>query len=858
MASALHAQNSGIKGFVRDAEGGTLPFSTIYVRNLKTGAASNVDGYYEIRLDPGKYDIVYQFIGYETQVRYVEISDGFRELDVQLKSQVILLEEVEIRAGKEDPAYTIMRKAIAKAKFHTQQIDRYTAKVYMKGSGRILDTPFFLRKAVEKEGIDSTMAFTSESVSELSYERPNKVVQKVLAVRSQGEDNDTGPGEIITNSFYEPELGDAVSPLSPKAFAYYSFVYLGSFKDEAHLINKIQMIPRSRGDNVFNGVIYIVEDFWSIHSLELSSSQLGIKFIIKQIYEPIEEVAWLPISHKIDVIGTFFGFEFEYNYLGTLKDYDVTLNPDLKVELTVIDEKIEQEKATRVSAELSGTEKTLSDLANQKEVTRKDLRKLLREYEKEELKESEEPKVVSNVNLISDSTTVYNKDSIYWDAIRPVPLTKYEKKGYIKIDSLLVKDLEKKKEDSIKGVKRGKFRLQDIVLGNTYDLASENKRFQIVSPLGSINYNAVEGYHVQYELRTILKPEENRQLTFGPVLRYAFSREKLVGKLYGRYEFGEGLQKGELRIEGGRYVSQLNADEPIHPLINTFSALILEENYINLYEKDFVQTELRYPLADNFNARINIEVAKRRNLTNQSDHVWFNNDNKVFDANNPLNLELADTSFPTHNATVLGLDFEFSPWRRYLIKNDIKRPIASSSPTFSLLYKKGIDNLFSSDVSYDLLDLGMHYTLNLGIRSKLDLRLNAGKFLNQGGTFVDFKHFLGNRTPFATTDPTKSFRLLNYYLYSTGDQYLIGHIHNQFRRFLVTQLPMLRLLGIKENLFVNYLGTEFSDNYTELGYGVDNLFKFFRVEVITSFIGGKYDDYGIRIGIATNLDNLFN
>ena len=141
----------------------------------------------------------------------------------------------------------------------------------------------------------------------------------------------------------------------------------------------------------------------------------------------------------------------------------------------------------------------------------------------------------------------------------------------------------------------------------------------------------------------------------------------------------------------------------------------------------------------------------------------------------------------------------------------------------------------------------------------MDVKVNAGTFFNQDGMqFPDYKHFLGNQTIFSTTDPVGSFRLLDYYTYSTNDAYLNAHVHYQFRKFLVSQIFEVQLLGIKENIFVNYLNTDFSQNYFEVGYGIDNIARIFRLEFISSFQDAKYLDFGVRIGIATNLDNLFN
>ena len=850
---SVHAQ-TGVRGQVSTEKGEPLPFATVYIRNLKTGAATNVEGNYELKLSPGKYDLVFQYIGYEAQVKFVEVSEGFEKLDISLQQQTIVLKEVEVRAGKEDPAYTIMRKAIAKAKYHTQQVDSFDVKVYVKGSGRLLDSPFFLRKRIAKEGIDSTMAFTSETFSELHFERPNTIEEKVIAVHSKGESNGTGPTEIVQESFYQPRVNDAISPLSPKAFAYYRFEYQGSFQENDYLINKIRISPRSRGDNVFDGTIFIVEDLWSIHSLDLSTNTFGLDLNINQIYAPIEDVAWLPISHKIDVIGTFFGFDFEYNYLVTLKDYQVSLNPDLQIEFEVVDEKVAPEAADKVEPIKTEAEQTLEKLASQKEVTRKDLRKLLNEYEKQELKESKQPQVVSNITYVQDSTTEYSDDSIYWEAIRPVPLTAYEKKGYITIDSLEAKEKAEIEQDSIE---RKTFRPWDILTGKNYNITKRSKLI-LRSPLGTLGYNTVEGYHFEYDLRLRLDFTDNKRFEIGPVARYSFARETLVGKLNTSYRFGERLKRGKVKFEGGRYVSQINEEEPIHPLINTFTALFLEESYIRLYEKDFLKFSYDHKLRRNLEVKSSLEMAERQGLENNTDHVWFNNEGKSFDSNIPENLELPNTRIDEHMASTLNLQVSYSPWLRYSIWNDEMSVIRKSSPTFTVSYRKGISGLLSSDINYDLLDIGVDYSFDLGIRSKVDLQVNAGKFVNQGGRFIDYKHFLGNQTPFATTDPTKSFRLLDYYLYSTNDQYLTAHLHNQFRRLLITQFPMIRLMGLKENLFVNYLATPTSDSYTEVGYGLDNIFRVFRVEAIASFQDGQYQDFGARIGIATNLDDLFN
>ena len=188
------------------------------------------------------------------------------------------------------------------------------------------------------------------------------------------------------------------------------------------------------------------------------------------------------------------------------------------------------------------------------------------------------------------------------------------------------------------------------------------------------------------------------------------------------------------------------------------------------------------------------------------------------------------------------------------MRNGKKREISNSSPSFTLSYSKGIASDFSV-IDYDRVEIQYKHRIEIGAGSLLSLNVILGSTINSTSmTFIDYKHFMGNRSPFETNDPVASFRLLPYYDYSTNDEYIVGLLHYKFRKLLLTQFPLIRFTGIKENIFVNYLGTNHSGNYTELGYGIDNIFRFFRIEGILSFQDGQFIDAGLRIGVSTILD----
>lgn len=871
LVHSMVAFAGGVKGFIKNQRGEPLEFATIYVKETGTGVTANIEGFYEIKLEPGDYTLVFQYLGYQARIENVSVGASFKELNVELTEQALELKTVEVYAGNEDPAYTVMRKAIAKAGYHRQQVDSYTARVYIKGSGRLKDSPFFLRKTIAKEGIDSTVAFTSESVSLIEYKRPNTFKEKVISVYKHGNDNSTSPNGFIFASFYQPEVAEAISPLSPKAFGYYKFKLEGYFNERGVNINRIKVTPRSRGDNVFEGYIYIIENEWSIHSLWLKSYKLGISFQVNQVYAPILEKAWMPVSHQIDVYGSVLGFDFEYKYLSTISDYKVRLNPDLPNDFKIVDEKINKELAAEISKskEKDKGKNQLADLENQlskgKELTRKDLRKLMKEYDKQEVKEqkakSEEPIVESNTSFEIDSMAS-KRDTSYWNEIRPVPLTPYEVRGYVRVDSIATVEAEKSQQDSIASVgkagkkKKGGFDFFGaLVSGDSYKL-SKHSQFSFSAPIQRLFFNPVEGFNLSVDLKyRFQKPKQQFGITATP--RYAFAREKFTGKGRIFYNFGEGSKRNELFVEGGRYVSQYNEEKPITEFLNTFTCLIQERNYLSIYEKDYLRAGYVKRFTQKLSVRLTAEWAERFTLNNTTTQTWFNRDDRTYSSNVPVNLE-ADYPLPaTERAAWASIHVETQPWLKYRMRNKIKEVIENSSPTLTFEYRKGFSGLAESVTDYDLVDFGFKHRFKAGARGTWDVKANVGMFLNSNYVgFADYKHFPGNQLSIVTSDPVGSFRLLDYYRHSTADKYAALYVHYQFRKFLLTQIPEVWLMGIKENVFVNYLATPTSKNYVEAGYSIDNIFRLFRLEGAVAFQNGKYYDWGVLIGISSNLGNL--
>lgn len=850
MAASAIAQ--GVRGRVIDQDGTPLSFTTIFIPETGSGSVTNINGTYEIKLPPGSYTLNYQYLGFGSTAKKVTVADDWITLDVVLNKLAYTLEAAEIDGGTEDPAYKIMRKAIAKSSFHRRQVDKYTCTVYLKGGGRLVDYPWFMRKVLEDEGIDTAATFVQESVTEVTYERPAKYTENVISIRSSGDDQNTSPMNYINGSFYQDRVGGIVSPLSRKAFGYYRFKYISTFADGEYSINKIQVIPRVDDEEFLSGYLYIVEDLWSIHSVDFKVHPQGINIDVRQNYAPVKPDVWMPVSHHFEGSGKMFGFEFTFEYLATVSKYVVEINPDLDLEFEVLDTKTEQEEIAIAERKEKPANDTEEKLLKGEEVSTKELRKLMRDYAKEERKARDEPTVVSERKVEID-TLAYKQDSLYWQDVRPIPLTLSEEKGYALQDSLAEAYAKEAEGDTLSG--KSQFQIQDLVLGSGYSLGKD-KYLRIYNPLLSIRFNTVDGWNGEYHLSYYQRFKNKNWLEITPLFRYAVSRDKGFGKLSTGYTYGQGLKQGRVGLSGGAYYSQYNSQEAITPFVNTISSLISEQNFMKVYDRNFLEATWKHNISTKWKVTAAVEYSNRTETRNTTSQVWFNNENRAYKSNRPESIELTNTAFGQSDAFKIHLSATWLPFA-YAYKRDERYYRVDKQPTVSLRFEKAIPGILDATMDYDRLTLEVKHSMVLGLLGTLNLRTEGGKFLsNHRIDFMDYAHFMGNQTIFTRFDQMLGYSLAPYHLFSTNDEYLSTYANLELRRFLFSQIPKLRLTGLTENINVNHLITPSVNHYTEVGYSISNIFRLFRVDVTGAFIDGQYEDFRIQIGITSSLFSL--
>ena len=92
--------------------------------------------------------------------------------------------------------------------------------------------------------------------------------------------------------------------------------------------------------------------------------------------------------------------------------------------------------------------------------------------------------------------------------------------------------------------------------------------------------------------------------------------------------------------------------------------------------------------------------------------------------------------------------------------------------------------------------------------------------------------------------------MLNYYDFSTTKPYAGILYNHHFNGALFGRIAGLRKLKLQEVITVNYLTSGTNGNYLECGFGLENIKMIGRIDCLVNFLDGKYQDWGIRLGVG--------
>ena len=227
------------------------------------------------------------------------------------------------------------------------------------------------------------------------------------------------------------------------------------------------------------------------------------------------------------------------------------------------------------------------------------------------------------------------------------------------------------------------------------------------------------------------------------------------------------------------------------------------------------------------------------------DFAFYTNTDNPFDPNVQLgsNFNLSEVVFESRYAR-----------DENLVQSELTRRAIGTRrwPVFTFRYTLGFDNLLNSSFEYHKFNLLVTQSLNAGHLGRLNYRLE-GSYIPSALPYPVLKIPLGNETPFLNVN---AFNLMRYFEFVT-DRSVALRLDQHFEGLLLNAVPGLRALDWRLVASANVLygglsttnqnllpPTDRNGNplprfqqlgalpYAEVGYGVENIFKFVRVDFL--------------------------
>ncbi|MDR6240837.1 protease II [Aureibacter tunicatorum] len=806
-----------IQGIVRDSNGDPLSYVNIYLDGTNIGTTTNHRGKYNLDLPSGENNLVFKYISFKTKtIPTNKINSKY--LDIVLENEDMYLENITVTDEYDDPAYKVIKAAQNVRKKHKKAVKNFSQDIYARtteGFDTIPEKfPWFFPKNIE---LDSGFYYLTESIShytkELPDERKEIMKSSIVAGQAQGYSyNRASDAEIniYDNIFGKQFTGRGlISPISSTAMMYYRYELLGYYEENDVHINKIKVISKRKNDPAVSGIIYIAEDTWNViaYDFDINPAQLEAftydKFNISSSYTNIQDDIWMPENVIFKGVFSIMGFTASYN--GFFKYSDIKVNEEI-------------------------------------------------------------PQGFFHNEMFRIDDGVQKNDTSFWTQNRPIKLTQPEIEYYQYQDSLQTVRNSPAYKDSVQRA-QNKFKLKNLIGGYYRGNHKNNTTWSYPSLPELVSFNTVEGFTgaLEFTKRKRLKDLwffDKHELKLGA--RYGFSNERL--NLYGKYtKTFDFINFETVSISAGKDIRQFDGNKPIGKLLNMAYSLIDRKNYMKLYGLEYAQIEYSRELINGVKLSSSISYENRQPLKNTTDFSWKKtkydengHPTNAYTSNNPLDPASDSDAFEAHQAAILDIYLRFRIKQKYYTYPSYRMHMQSKYPELFVQYKKGI-NINGDQTDFDYLGLAIQDNISLGMLGDFHWSATYGTFINDNKvSFMDYKHFNGNETFFLESRYdnkgfngkilSAKFKMLNYYKYSTTNDFYEIHAEHNFGGFILNKIPVLRKIPGNVIVAIDHFNTFGKHHHTELSTGVDFL-ESLKLFWVNAYSKNEKFQTGFKLGI---------
>ncbi len=791
-----------ITGRVTDAKNGDpLPFATVGIKGKNIGIQTSFEGVFTLRTKVLGDSIYVSTVGYKTKMKVLDPKASNQTIDFQLMPETRALDEVVVYSG-ENPAFKILRKLRENAEKNDRK--RLTAYEYDSYSKMELDvdniSEKFKKKKVMKQiqgaidkfeklagedGKPVIPTFISETVSKFYYrESPFRKKEMILknnvkgvGVKEGGFVSQLVGGNLLANyNFYDnfvPFLGkDIISPVGDNWKGTYQW-YLSDTTDiDGHICYGMEFDPKNDKDLVFTGKAYIDTTSFALVQIDATvGSEANINFIdkikISQELEQTPEGAWLPAKTRF-----------------------------------------------------------LIDIA---ELTKGSAGMLLKMYISNRNFVINQPKPLAFYDLgIEVAEDAKEPDPKFWQEARHEPMTAQDL-------------LASKLIDTVRNVPivRTYVEIAEIV-------ASGYKRFggiEVGPYLYALAFNKIEGMRVRLGFRT--NAQFSKKWVFKGFLGYGTKDQVLkyggeADYIFSKRHWTVAGIKHTYDLERIGLTPELIADNKI------FYAFTRWGNYTGA----FFRTENEVF----FKTEPTKGIMFSASFTQRSFDPLFK-----FQYRTQPDLGSLSPSKAYYDDTFFTLEARFAKNETYIMDGNERVTLGTKRvPVVTLTYQRGVKGVMSADFNYERFTAKVFQTFRLGTLGRSSYTLQAGYTPSHLPAPLLFPH-LGNQTFFFNR---AAFNTMHYFEF-VSDKYASLQYTHDFDGLLFNRIPAIRQLKWRFLVSANVLfGSQSNDNlklmdeampvfdprhkqvepkynfsaldpsipYAEVGYGIDNILKIFRLQ----------------------------
>ena len=690
-------------------------------------------------------------------------------------------------------------------------------------------------RLLKKEGIKESQWYGNETISKVSLGSLSQMLHEITYHKAYRKE-ESKPTLFFWPDFYQDYVGtQCVSPFNFQAQDFYQFTHLADTLVQGQACLNIKVEPKYQADRLFSGVLTLSLDGWLVRwNGTILSDDILYEMDLQHRYF---NQKWLPFQALISVHGGVLGIKGDYvlqekvigDYQNWPHDPQLFKQPKKAKEILNISERAFDE--VFASQLLDNLHQGL-------------LRKWKQRPQSEDL-------ALDSVLINLQASENHFIDPFIGDIAESTIET-----------AVASYDL----------LPKSPFNPSQLIFSKSFYFGQRKNNFYpfeiyYKSPVFDSNFSTIEGFVANSAVvfRKRWAPYHFLEAEF--LGRRSFGLNRNTGFMRLRYK----TETFEVQAMQGDYIAQFNPDNTISPEMNSLSTLLLKNNQMKIYRKEFWNLSFINRFSSRFYAKALFESSRQSQMDNITDYYWVNYLDRKFSSNNPTNVEYPQAGFDTHYSFITQLQLGFRPFLDHSYENNKRLNEWSSSPLIVFKYRAGWPTLFQSAVNFQLLELSYIQNISLSPWIKMGFIINSGTFIGDKPVyFQDFKHFNGGLNLIQTSEMLASHRLVgyyqnltsganqrlnvNHYAYSTAGNYIEALSQFQFSSLWLKPLIGNKQLYVKEMLIANayYIHNQ-RLYYNEIGYGLDGVLKVLRLEAIANFSNGQFNYVGFRVNINSRI-----